>query len=327
MEKQSKRNFFSSVIALLKGTNTSFSQANYVAEKENKAKVIATFFAWWRTDITPALAYSYWRDVHGPWAARTPGFYQYRQLHLDHIDPSLLSSLSGIALNMPIADQPNGLANIYYSSKWMASLLRKPFAKKIADKDDVYFVARNTYQRAIQPISKTYVDHINTAEQNGPLLNSRYLLAFKKKDGVSIAEFGEYLISELGEPWRKNQNTQRLRVEILHAHQNEPNSPNGVSHTWDEKQQYNAWIEIELSPGTGLSGLFDATKSYNNQIHSIHAYPIREIYTFVFDGKPTLVGLRGYQAASTIESLNAAFQKSKKILKSLYKKDIYREAE
>lgn len=324
MKKKSKRNIFSVAMALLIGSNTSFSQDSYVAETENKAKVVATFFAWWKNDINSELAYKYWRDVHGPWASRTPGFYQYRQLHLNNIDPTLLSNLKGIKLDCPISSQPNGVANIYHSSKFMANLLRKPFAKKIGDKDNVYFVARNTYQRASLPISKTYVDRINVPEQNGEVKNPSYLLAFIKKDGLRKSDFEEYLISEFCEPWSKNQSTLRLRVEILNQHNNEPDSPNGVSHTWSENKQYNAWIEIELSAETSLSSLFDTTKSYRDIIQSIHVYPIREIYTFVFDGKPTLVGLRGYQAATAIEALNAEFQKSKKILKSMYKTDIYR---
>ncbi|MEM8899610.1 MAG: hypothetical protein AAGC85_15960 [Bacteroidota bacterium] len=324
MESKSKQNILGAIWAFLRGTKRGYSQENYVVEKENAAKVVATFFAWWKSDITPELAYGYWRDVHGPWASRTPGFYQYRQLYLNHLDPTLLSGLQGIDLDIPSSEQPNGIANIFYSSRFMANLLRKPFAKKIADKDDVYFVSRNTYQRASLPISKTFVDKLNTPEQNGPLKNPRYLLAFKKKDEMSSSSFGEYLVSEFCEPWSKYDHTKRLRVEVLTLHENEPTSPNGVSHTWPEEEQYHAWIEIELSEGINLSSLFDSSKPYGSYLRSIHAYPIREIYTFVFDGKPTLVGLRGYQAASTVESLHADFQKSKRILKSLYKKDMYR---
>lgn len=33
--------------------------------------------------------------------------------------------------------------------------------------------------------------------------------------------------------------------------------------------------------------------------------PIREIYTFIYGGKPTLVGRRGYEAAMLIEEVGA----------------------
>ena len=49
--------------------------------------VFTTFFAWWKPDMDTELAYRYWRDVHGVWASRAPGFHQYRQLHLGPIDP------------------------------------------------------------------------------------------------------------------------------------------------------------------------------------------------------------------------------------------------
>ena len=88
----------------------SSGQANKhtVAQTENRAKVVTTFFAWWRSDIPKELSYKYWRDIHGVWAARTPGFYQYRQLHLDNVD-NTLANLSGIETDLPKVDQPDGM--------------------------------------------------------------------------------------------------------------------------------------------------------------------------------------------------------------------------
>ncbi|MEM9546381.1 MAG: hypothetical protein AAGA77_10420 [Bacteroidota bacterium] len=297
---------------------------SYVVKTENRAKVVATFFAWWKKSLEKEFAYQYWRDIHGPWAARTPGFYQYRQLHLEHVDASLLSNLKDIELDVPKVDQPNGIANIFYSSRIMANLLRMPFAKKIADKDNTYYVGRNTYQRAQLPISRTYIDKIDRPEYNGKPDNPRYILAFKKNKDIEVDDFGNYLVNEFCTIWSQNQQIQRLRLEVLNRHTDEPTSPNGVRHNWKEDKQYNAWIEVELSNEVPVSSLFDSDKSYKNKITGLHVYPIKEIYTFVFKGKPTLVGLRGYQAATLIDTMNSDFQKSRKILKSLYKKDIYR---
>jgi len=57
---------------------------------------------------------------------------------------------------------------------------------------------------------------------------------------------------------------------------------------------------------------------FKKHISAVHAYPIREIYTIAFGGKPTLVGLRGYEAVQTIEAANADFQKSKEVLNFTY---------
>ncbi|RQH17686.1 ethyl tert-butyl ether degradation protein EthD, partial [Okeania hirsuta] len=96
---------------------------------------------------------------------------------------------------------------------------------------------------------------------------------------------------------------------------NLPDSPKGVVQTWDRGKQYQAWIELGFTAGSSLSSLFTSSPDLQRHISAVHAYPIREIYTIVFDGKPTLVGLRGYQAAQTIAEAGADFQKSKEVLK------------
>lgn len=289
-----------------------------VLKTENKAKVFATFFAWWRTDISKDLAYQYWRDVHAIWAARTPGFYQYRQLHLAHVDSTLLSDLEGVETNLSKEEQPNGMAHIAYSSTFIANLLRKPFALKQADKDDALFVSRNSYQRSILPLSRTYVDKINNPETNGSLQQPRYVLAFKKSKDVSEKEFRNYLTHHICQPWNNKEEVQRLRLEFMQAHINTAISPNGVHHSWDKDKQYQAWIELGITEHTQLLSMFDDINNLKKYISAIHAYPIREIYTIVFGGKPTLVGLRGYPAAKIIEELAADFQKSKPVLKFTY---------
>jgi len=291
---------------------------NSVVATENQAKVVATFFAWWRSDIPIDLSYKYWRDVHGVWAARTPGMYQYRQLRLDPVDPTMLSTLNDIELDLPTEDQPNGIAHIAYSSAFMANLLRQPFALKQANEDDGYFVSRNTYQRAVLPLSRTYVDKTDDPHRNGFVERPRYVLAFIKNKDVSDEDFSDYLVNMLCKPWSQQHDVQRLRLERLEPHVNAPTSPQGVSHTWTENKQYQAWIELELSEGISLSSLFDNSTNHSKHVSAIHAYPVKEVYTIVYGGKPTLVGLRGYPAVQIIEAVGADFQKSQPVLKFTY---------
>jgi len=291
---------------------------NHVKKIENKAKVVVAFFCWQKKDISKDLFTRYWRDVHAIWAARTPGFYQYRQLHLDNVNPKLLSDLKGIETELPKEDQPSGMAHIAYSSSFIANLLRKPFALKQADEDNSIFVSKNTYQQSILPLSRTIIDTINNPNTNGTLQNPRYVLAFKKNKDINEGDFRNFLNSTLCESWGKRSEVQRLRLDLLNPHNNEPISPLGVEQTLDNDKQYQAWIELGLTKGTSLNDMFSNILDLNKYISAIHAYPIREVYTIVFGGKPTLVGLRGYQAAKTIEEAGADFQKTKDVLKFTY---------
>lgn len=156
------------VVNMASALNKTKTETN-VVDTENQASAVSTFFAWWRSDVSEELAYRYWRDVHGVWAARTPGFRQYRQFHLDPAEPSLLHGLEGIETDLPLEDQPNGIAHIAYSSRLYARLLRLPFALKEAEQDDVIYVGRNTFHRSSLPYSRTFVDRLNEPTPHGPL--------------------------------------------------------------------------------------------------------------------------------------------------------------
>lgn len=307
----------SKVVNMASTLNKTKTETN-VVDTENQASAISTFFAWWRSDVSEELAYRYWRDVHGVWAARTPGFRQYRQFHLDPAEPSLLRGLEGIETDLPREDQPNGIAHIAYSSRLYARLLRLPFALKQAEQDDVIYVGRNTFHRSSLPYSRTFVDRLNEPTPHGPPPCPRFLLAFKKRKGLAQADFRTYLAEELATSWATSNDVLRLRVDIFAPYVETPSSPGAVSHIWDPDKRYDATIDVAVSVATDAAAFFASSNISADKVTAVHAYPVREIYTLVYDGKPTLVGLRGYAAMQAIEEANAEFQKSSQVLKFTY---------
>ena len=63
--------------------------------------------------------------------------------------------------------------------------------------------------------------------------------------------------------------------------------------------------------------LLQSSRGGERMYHS-HIPPIVARYTMVYDGKPTVVGLRGYQAVQTIEQAGAENQKSPELLAAIY---------
>lgn len=110
----------------------------------------------------------------------------------------------------------------------------------------------------------------------------------------------------------------RLRVDIFAPYVETPSSPEAVSHAWDPDKRYDATIDVAVSDATDVAAFFASSNISADKVTAVHAYPVREIYTLVYDGKPTLVGLRGYAAMQAIEEANAEFQKSSQVLKFTY---------
>lgn len=289
-----------------------------VVQTENGAPVWVTFYAWWKPDMPSESAYRYWRDIHGVWASRTPGFYQYRQLHLGRVEPELLAGLSGIETDLPESEQPSGIAHIAYRSELHFRILRLPFALQQAEQDELYFVSRNAVQRASLPGTRTYVDRTNNAEPNGPSTTPRFLLAFRRSKGMSEAAFRTHLAERLASRWSERSDVTRVRLELLEPYDEPAPTKGGVDHAWEEDKRYDALLDVQLTEDGTLAKLFDEPERDTSTIEAIHAYPIREVYTLVYGGKPTLVGLRGYPAVETIETAGAEFQKSQQVLKFTY---------
>ncbi|MFT7287949.1 MAG: hypothetical protein ACI87W_002064 [Halieaceae bacterium] len=57
---------------------------------------------------------------------------------------------------------------------------------------------------------------------------------------------------------------------------------------------------------------------YAAHISTIHSYPVRAVYTSNYNGKPTLVGLRGYPAYEALMALNADNQRQTSLLEWMY---------
>ncbi|MEO1029708.1 MAG: hypothetical protein AAFX02_11710, partial [Pseudomonadota bacterium] len=219
---------------------------------------------------------------------------------------------------LPKEDQPNGTAHIAYASRFHAKLLRLPFALKQAEQDDVIYVGRNTFHKSSLPRSRTFVDTLNDPTPNGPPPSPRFLLALRRKKDVSQADFRTYLAGDLAIKWAAIKDVSRLRLDLFDPYVETSGSPGGVSHAWDTDKRYDATIDVAVGKAKDLTALIASTGINADMVSAVHAYPVREIYTLVYEGKPTLVGLRGYAAMLAIEETNADFQKSSQVLQFTY---------
>ncbi len=86
------------------------------------------------------------------------------------------------------------------------------------------------------------------------------------------------------------------------------------------ERQYQAWIDLTVDTkarGESLIANEDGI-DYAASISAIHCYPVRAVYTSNYNGKPTLVGLRGYPAYQALTALNAENQRQTSLLEWMY---------
>ena len=86
------------------------------------------------------------------------------------------------------------------------------------------------------------------------------------------------------------------------------------------EQQYQGWIDLVVEDESVARALLgsDPGIDLRPNVRAIHAYPVRVVYTSVYAGEPTLVGLRGYPAWLAIKELNASNQRRPALLEWMY---------
>ena len=128
-------------------------------------------------------------------------------------------------------------------------------------------------------------------------------------------------MKQLALSWAAKPGVLRLRLSLLDAPDTEKERASGYPiKTHPVEMQYQAWIDISLDSEVSAKSLIQATDEidYVAHIKEIHAYPVNVIYTSVYGGKITLVGLRGYSAYQAIKALGATNQRQTSLLEWMY---------
>jgi hypothetical protein len=288
---------------------------------ENKAAFTATAFGWFRKDVPLTVSHQYWRDIHGVLAARIPGLYQYRQLHLSPAKSDIYDNISGISFDLPKEDQPNGIAQLLFlAQEDVQTFGSHPFVTKHIFEDEQYLVERNATQWSSGKMAATIKDVINAAKPQGSVSHPSLVIALKKKKDISAASFQQFIIDILVPAWSGLKNVLRLRYHLLDPYDDQAwQSPN-VKHDWAAEKQYQAWIELVVKEERNAKELLTAFKKDGLQKHisAIHTYPVFEKYTLMYNGQPTDIGYRGYPATQIIKKAGAVNQQQQELLAALY---------
>jgi hypothetical protein len=292
-----------------------------LAEIENGAGLCRITCGWKKPELPIDWVRRYWRDVHSPAIARRAGIYDYRHYQYDPVVTDLLPGVDGIEYAAPPLEQLMWTSDVRYRDEAALAVFDqspegKPKQDILGDIDII--VDQSTTYRAVDDNARTYVDDTGIAMPQGPCASPTFALFLRSRGDE--AAFRQCL-RELAECWSRKTGVLRLRLSLFDAPDMEKERLAGYPvKTHPVERQYQAWIDLTLDTvARGRSLIDDADGiDYGAQIATIHSYPVRVVYTSNYNGRPTLVGLRGYPAWEALTALDADNQRQTSLLEWMY---------
>lgn len=297
-----------------------------LVEIENKATICRTTCGWKKPELPLDDVLPFWRDVHSPAISRRAGIYEYRHMQFASVNPDLLPPVEGVEYTAPTNEQLMWLSDVRYAdAAGLEAFGNSPSTeeKALLLADIEMIVDKSTTYVVLGENGRTFVDR-NEKPPVGPARKATYSLFLRRKS--SEAEFRACL-EKLCATWAEKDTVERLRLSLFEVPDMEAERAAGYPiKTHPLEMQYQAWIDITVSDPEALAMLVDAAASAELAVHvkTLHAYPTNVVYTFVHNGAPTLIGLRGYAAWQAINALGARQHQDSRLLKWMYG-DIVRE--
>ena len=155
-----------------------------------KKPFASSILLWMRTDQPRQQGMDHWKGPHSKIISVTPGFEEYRQIHLAENNPGLWPATGGVETVIPAERRIDGVAEVTFAS--LLSPLRGRKQTKLAYADEVN-VFRRTILYAGPPNSARWYDAAGPGEKAG----ARSLIYFRRRDGVGTRAFRKFFTDGL----------------------------------------------------------------------------------------------------------------------------------
>lgn len=292
---------------------------------ENQAGICRITCGWKKPDLPLDFVRRYWRDVHSPAISRRAGLFEYRHYQFDAVLGAVLGAVDGIQFECPLHQQLMWTSDVRYRDEpALAAFGVSPDATVkahlLADID--LLVDQSTTYKAVGDKAVTLLDDTGLPTPQGPPRHTHYAVFFRQRGDA--ANF-EAQLRKLALRWAATTGVLRVRLSLFEAPDMEAEKKAGYPiKTHAPELQYQAWVDLVLSQASVAETLLQADDA--SVISTVHVYPVAALYTSIYAGKPTLVGLRGYPAYEAINAFNAVGQREPALLEWMYGPVVHGEA-
>ena len=249
-----------------------------------KKPFVSSIPLWMRTDQPRQTGMDYWKGPHSKIISATPGFEEYRQIHLAEHNPGQWPALSGVETVIPAERRIDGVAEVTFTSA--LSPLRGRKQTRLAYKDEVN-VFRRTLLYAGPPYSARWYDVAGPGEKAG----ARSLIYLRSREGVRTSAFRRFLKDELVPALVKTGAPRELRTQVFMPWIERLWDTPNVAHDNPTDQRFHASLILGFTDPDALRAFFGsgeiATLSGRlpEFVSAVHAYEVTEALTYVKDGK------------------------------------------
>lgn len=286
---------------------------------ENRAGLARITCGWKKPELPLDAVRRYWRDVHSPAISRRGGIFDYRHSQYDDVEPDFFSHIAAIDFECPPQQQLMWNSDVrYVDDLALAAFDASPPSdvKPHLLGDIDLIVDQSTTYRAVGDHAHTFLDATGEATPQGSPSTPSYAIFLRQR--ANEAEFRD-CVRSLAKLWSSTDGVVRVRMSLFEVPDMEAERKAGYPiKTHPVERQYQALIELVLKDQRLGKGLLSAAGDVSAYIRTMHAYPVFAVYTSVYGGCPTLVGLRGYPAHQAIEALGADNQKQTSLLEWMY---------
>ena len=298
-------------------------------EIENVAGFSRATCGWRKPELDLAAVWNYWRDVHSPAISRRDGIHIYRHYRWDPVDPDLFGAVD-VSTSAPEDAQLQWMSDIiyrdqaaldrFYASPGTPALTSKILGdiELIVDKSTTYLTVADTMVTLLDATPSPVPQGAPTAAHYGVFL----------RQAVVPQEHFRATVRAAAELWAAEPGVRRVRLNLFDAPDMAADKSAGYPvKTHPVELQYQALIEIVLDDRRVGARLLTgaAATSFTGAVREVHAYPVSAVYSFVWDGAPTVVGLRGFPAYQAIHALGADHALDPGLLEWMYGPVVHRD--
>jgi hypothetical protein len=249
-----------------------------------KKPLVSSILLWMRTDQPRQQGMDYWKGPHSKIISATPGFEEYRQLHLAAANPGLWPAIPSVETAISADRRIDGVAEVTFAST--LSPLRGRKQTRLAYEDEVN-VFRRTLLYAGPPSSARWYDVARPGERTG----ARALIYLRRREGVRTGPFRKHITDELVPALASTGLMKELRTQVFMPWIEKLWDTPDVAHDNPTDQRFHASLILGFADASARAAFFDSDeiKTMSDRLSvfasAVHAYEVSEALTYVREGK------------------------------------------
>jgi hypothetical protein len=248
-----------------------------------KKAFASSILLWIRTDQPRQTGMDYWKGPHSKIISATPGFEEYRQIHLAETNPGRWPAIPGVETAIPADRRIDGVAEVTFRSVVSPLLGRKQ--TRLAYQDEIN-VFRRTLLYAGPPNSARWYDVAPAGTKTG----ARALIYLRRREGVGTGRFRTYVTDELVPALASTGTITELRTQVFMPWSRRLWNTPDVAHDNPSDQRFHASLILGFVDASARAAFFagEEITALSDRLSAVasavHAYDVSAALTYVEDG-------------------------------------------